>query len=100
MNESDLSDANLSNTRLIQAQLGNALCERTLFCGADLTYADLSNARLKDADFSNTSLYRSNLHGIADDNAIWSGASKSLALGMDAKRLKAETWTPKPRTGD
>jgi uncharacterized protein YjbI with pentapeptide repeats len=80
--------------------MGDANCERTIFTGSDLTYADLSHANLTDADMSNTSLFRANLHEILDNNTIWDGSSKKLALGMDAKRLKAEQWKPTPRTGE
>ena len=100
MNESDLTDAVITGARLVQAQMADSLCERTLFAGSDLTYADLSHANLTDANLSNTSLFRTNLHEIIDNNTIWDGSSRKLALGMDAKRLKAEQWEPTPRTGE
>ena len=80
--------------------MGDAICERTKFSGADLTYADLSHANLTNADLSNTGLFRTNLHAVTDSDAIWDGASQNLALGADAKRLKAEQWKPRPRSGE
>ena len=98
MNESNLTDAVFLDANLTQAQMADVICERTVLSGSDLTYADLSHANLRDADLSNTGLFRANLHEIIDQNTIWSGSNKKLALGMDEKRLKAEQWQPKQRS--
>jgi uncharacterized protein YjbI with pentapeptide repeats len=92
LQEANLAQANFTGVKAIQALMVKTDCTKTNFSGADLTYADFSHADLTEANFSNTALFRANLHEVVEHNTVWKGANKSVSLGTDPKKQKAEQW--------
>ena len=90
-----LQNVNLSNSQCVQAQFSQASFQGCVLSQSDLTYADLSMTVCRFTDFANTELFRTNLHGLLEDDCNWSGAKKSIALGTDEKLDAAQRWKPK-----
>jgi len=67
----------------------------TRFNGAELTYADFSHADVSAADFSRATLFRARLHGLKEQDTIWS--RRAAALGNDEELARAEDWRPAPQ---
>ena len=92
-NEAIVKQSNFAKSKLVQAQFTNADVSESSFDGCDLTYVDFSNANLTDALISNATLFRTNLHCITDQGTNWFGSDKTLALGTDKNKEKAENFS-------
>jgi uncharacterized protein YjbI with pentapeptide repeats len=76
-----------------QCILHRASCLGTRFGGANLTYADFSNADVSGSDFLRATLTRARFHRTKEERAIF--GSRAAALGNDELLAEAEAWTPK-----
>src|SRR5690606_10920628 len=87
-----LVQTDFAAAKLDQCIFSEAEASGARFIGADLTYADFSGARIPDANFTGATLFRTKLHRVQDEGAIFD--SRALALGDDPELLEAETWRP------
>ena len=88
--------AGFTGCNLEQANFKNAVCRAGRFIGANLACADFSRADVSGADFSGASMYRTRLHKIIEEHAIWTGAGREKALGTDRDRAEAENFVFAP----
>jgi uncharacterized protein YjbI with pentapeptide repeats len=89
-----LKQADLSNTKLEGADFSYANCLETLFCFAQMPYANFSHANLSFADFSQANLLQSLLHRVVDEGTIWRGTNKKKVEYTDTDLVEAEDWLP------
>ena len=71
-------------------EFSRASLEGATLAGAELVYADLSHANLSGADARGAKLFRTNLHRALTDSAT--SLERTLALGDDPERARAEDW--------
>lgn len=91
--DANVARSDFSRADLRQTVFHHAQCQGAVFESVDLTEADLSHADVSMANFTDANLFRTRLHCIIEERALF-GPSRAAALGTDEQLAKAERFEP------